>query len=319
MRAIQHVILSVAAIALLCLPMAARGQVYDNANIFSQDAKDKADSATTEMVHRHGKQLVIETFAAVPDDEQALYQSQSKSEFFHQWMAKRAQALGVNGVFALVCANPPYVEVGAGRATRAAGDFTQQNISELQHQMQADVAAHNYDQCLSGATDYVENAYVRNISSANSRVENNNGIYQQPGYFPRQHNNDGGIGSFLCFIIGIMIIGSLIRSIFHGGYYHGGWGGGYGGGYGPGMGGYGGGGGFGSGLLGGLLGGYVADRFMNNSGNQGGFFGGGGGFGGGGFGGGGGGGGGGGSFDAGPSDMGQGFGGGGGGDGGSGF
>jgi hypothetical protein len=316
---------------LLMLPTFSRADVEDHAGIFSQPALDKANANMRTMEQRHNKQLVIETFAAIPDDQKTAFQQNGKVAFFRQWMADRARALKVDGVYVLICMNPGHVEIGATRETRARGDFTQADINSLREQIQQSLEAKQYDQALNDAVDTVESAYSANIHGQNPNLPQrggqgpiyNNG-YGYPGTGYRTPNTSSGMkltmGSFICLAVAGVIIFSIIRTKFRGNS-GGGYGGGYGGGpggnyplggqnYGPGYGpGYGGGGGSGfgrgflGGLLGGALGGYAENRFENRNdpnsaaGSQPGWgdtSGGNAGAGG--------------SFDSGPSDAGQGFG-----------
>ena len=312
-------------------------QVHDNAKIFSPDAVQKADTAIAAMKAKHNKELVVETFADVPADQQSALQSQGKTDFFNNWLMQRAQADKVNGVMALICMNPKFIKVDAGAQTKARGDFTEADVTRLREQLQSDFHGGQFDQGLSNAVDMVERTYTANIGgsaapgsepAAVPGRSSSTGVPSFPGSSSSPSHSTGmglGLGTLLCLGVGVLLIVSLIHSIFSrrggGGGYGGGFGGGGGGypmggqmpgpGYGGGMGRSG--GGFGSGLLGGLLGGavggYAADKWDHRndggssapSGGTAGFpepsSGGGGG-----------------GFDSGPSDAGQGFGSGGGGD-----
>lgn len=322
MKNIRSILLSIFAGILLLAGGVVQAQVHDNANIFSQSAVDQANTAMTQMQERHNKQFVVETFAKLSDDQLAQLQQLGDQEFFDQWLMERAKFENVNGVYALICLDPDhhYIDIRAGKNTTARGEFTNADANRVRQQMKTDFHNKQYDQGLLAAVDQVEQIYTNNITAHNGGNYSSGAVPAYSNPVPYNNNNynyhtssGGGFGSLICGFIGLMIIISLIRSIFHGGYGggFGNWGGGMGG-YG-GYGGYGGGGGgFGSGLMGGLLGGVLggeADRWIHGSNSSGGFMQGGG------FGGGGGGGGGsGGSFDSGPSDFGGGFGGGGGGD-----
>jgi uncharacterized membrane protein YgcG len=326
---------SLMAVLALLIPASLRADVHDNAQIFTQQAVDDADRDMQSMQDRYHKQLVVETFAAIPDDQKAAA-AQDPATFFKNWMAARAKELKVNGVYVLICMDPRHLEVAAGKNTVARGEFTDADVIALRKQMQAALHDRDYDKALSGAVETVEHTFADNITTP----ARNNTSYSSSNYHPQYnaapYTNSNttdlspGVGltfgSLLCMVIGGIIIISLIRSVFRGGsggsfggggYYppgNQGFGGNYGGNYGGnwgGGGGYGYGGagsGFGKGFLGGLLGGaiggYAADRFdhRNDQSNTG-FFGGGsqsdssgGSFGGGSSG-----------FDSGPSDAGQGF------------
>jgi hypothetical protein len=302
---------SLVTLVALLMPAHSRADVHDNANIFSRQTVDDANHDMKRMDQHHGKTLVVETFAAIPDDQKADAQAKP-DEFFKKWMAARAKDLKVNGVYVLICMDPKHIEVGAGTNTVKRGDFTDADIEALRKQMQEDLHSKDYDKALSNAVDNVEKAYTNNIHEAvnHSAYMNRDTEYApsryRPVYAPAPpmstdiSNGFGGLGTLICLAIGAVIIFSLIRSIFRGGSMGGGGfgggnfgggnyggnnfgnqGGNYGGNYG---GGFGGGGGFGRGFLGGLLGGaiggYAADKFDHrndyNQGGNTGFFGGGG-------------------------------------------
>jgi hypothetical protein len=325
---------------IVCLPLAARAQVHDNAHIFGPQAVTDAEAAMQRMQDKFGKQFVVETFPAVPDDQKAALQQKGKEAFFKDWKVSRAQALKVNGVYVLICMDPKFIDDGAGRETVAKGIFGNGELSTLRSSFRAALHDAKYDQGLADAVDQVYRAYTANIpgsggnrtpverdNATSSRQPTGGGMPAMPGSTSHEGNSSLGIGSLICLAIGALIIFSLVKSIFRHGQPGGGQGGGFGGGGGTGFGGGGAGtyptggpsygpgygappasgGGFGRGFLGGLLGGavggYAADKFehRNDAGPS--SWGGdasGGSFGGGGDGGG--------SFDSGPSDAGQGFG-----------
>ena len=293
---------SIAAFLSLLIPTGVRADVHDNAQIFTPSVVDDANRDMKTMEDRYHKQLVIETFAAIPDDQKAA-EAQDSSAFFTKWMLSRAKELKVNGVYALICMDPKHLEVDAGKNTVARGEFTKADIDSLRRQMQAALRDRDYDKTLSDAVETVDRTYAENITtpSRNSAPAgtgySSNGYhttYNPPFNSPNISNGSSAIGitfgSLLCMVVGGILIISLIKSVFRGnnpgsfgggGYYPpnqgnpGNWGGNYGGGGGFGYGGGNTGGGFGKGFLGGLLGGaiggYAADQFdhrndQNNAG-----------------------------------------------------
>src|ERR1019366_6924958 len=154
---------------------AVRADVHDGANLFSQGAIDRADNEMDQMQHKHGKGFVVETFAKVPDDQQDQLKQLGKEAFFRQWMVSRAQALGVNGVYTLICMNPKFVDVGAGANTRARGDFTEGDIDRLRQQWQSTLHQRQYDQGLSQAVDSVDRAYAANINPRQGSLQGQGG------------------------------------------------------------------------------------------------------------------------------------------------
>jgi hypothetical protein len=236
------------AAAFVFIPALSRADVKDNASIFSKQAVDDADRAMKKMKEKHNKEFVVETFSAIPDDQKDNY-TQHPDTFFKDWMAARAKELKVNGVYALICMDPHHLEVGAGKNTISRGDFTQADVDGLYSQMKESLKAKDYDKALTDAVDTVERAYTANISEPNSRSSynqretgysgGNNRSYGSgfPSNLPTHTSSTGlGFGTIICFVVGAVIIFSLIKSIFRGnsggGYNQGGWGqgGNYGGG-----------------------------------------------------------------------------------------
>ena len=240
------------AIALACwlLPTTARAQVHDDAHLFGQQAVADANTVMGRMEQQDKKQFVLETFPAVPDAQKAELQQKGDKTFFHDWMAGRAKDLKVNGVYALICMDPKYVEVGAGKETKARGIFTQADLDGLRQQLQTNLKAQQNDAALTGAVDLVQRAYTANIPGARPLGEaserdttfrnestparsNSNG----PAGLPSLPGNGGrstssglfGIGPLICVGIGVLILFGLFRSLFNRGTPTGGFGGGGGG------------------------------------------------------------------------------------------
>ncbi len=257
--------LAVAAVALWLAPVAARGQVHDNAHLFGQSAVDDANTVMGRMEQQDKKQFVVETFPAVPDAQRAALQQQGNGPFFHEWMAARAKDLKVNGVYALICMDPKFIEVGAGRETKQRGIFTQADLDRLREQMQGSLKAQQYDATLSGAVDMVQRAYTANIPGAKplgEAAERDTDFHRAnapsampaaapsamppagpsrsvpglPGSTTPAHSGGFGLGlgSLICLGVAALILVSLARRVFSGGgNRQGGFGGGTMGGGGP--------------------------------------------------------------------------------------
>ena len=125
---------------------------------------------------------------------------------------------------------PSYIDIRAGKNTTARGEFTNADADRVRQQMKEDFHNKQYDQGLLAAVGQVEQIYTNNIT-AHNRSSYSSGpapTWTQPPTYSNPvpyHNNynyhtssGGGLGSLVCGFIGLMIIISLIRSIFHGGY-----------------------------------------------------------------------------------------------------
>ena len=263
--------------------------VRDNAHFFSADAIKQAEQSIQQIQQRHNKDLLIETFPAVPDELRDRLAQQGKDAFFSSWTKQRAAQQGVNGVYVLIVKSPGHLEVWDGNKTQQ-HLFPESAADQLRGQLLAAFRNKQYDQGLIQAARFVQDTMDANGQPAgNGAAASPPSGRGAPGYpsFPTRVNRPSwGIGSIACVVIGVVLVILLVRGIFGrsgssygGGYYPPG---GYPqGGYPPAgyppAGGYygGGGGGFGRGFLGGLLGGalggYAADRIMHpNQGQTGG-------------------------------------------------
>ena len=293
----------VAALAVLCSAVpAARGQVRDDARVFGSSAVADANRAMGQLEQKFHKQLVVDTIPSLPADAKAALQQQTKDAVFKRVTDARASAARVNGVYVLICMDPKYIDVAAGRETISRGIFTEDDVSQLKQQVRSTLAAGQPDRALREAIDTVERTYTTNIPGTAPRQASNNAPAARSSAVPANRapaaNRDStppanepasgggmvkklGCGTILCVGIAAVIAFGLIRRMLSnrggptsgpGGAGGGGFGGGPtyptgGPGYGGGVQQQQGGGGFGKGLLGGLLGGavggYAADRFMH--------------------------------------------------------
>ncbi len=274
----------------------ARAEVHDNANLFSPAAVSAANDATQQMMQRHGRGLVIETFPSVPAADRAAVE-QDKAGYFKRMTTERGRATGVDGVYVLICMDPRFVDLRPGKLTEQHGDFTTADVQRVSAQLKKDLGANNDDQALSDTVAGVEQAYTTNITGGRPAA---GAMARQPSAgtgmaapmpstpqsnAPMSAPSGGfgmgkgiGLGGLICVGLGLFIIFSLVRKMFNrgggpgvGGGFGGGGGGPnyptggptYGGGanYGPGqqagMGGMMGGGGQRSGFGSGLLGGLL--------------------------------------------------------------
>ena len=254
----------VAILLALLLLSTALAEVRDNAGFFSADAVQRADAATQQMRRDLGRELVIETYPAIPTDRAQNYRPESKDQFFEQWGNERSVAVHVDGVYILINRDPAYLFVTAGNKTRQK-DFTQDDERELRDAMLSLLKQKQYDAALDKAVEFVPQRIRDNRQRAGSA--GGTGTYQAPplpqGYPSGQAPgpaapSPGGtkfhFGGLVCFGLFILFVFFILRGIF-GRRRFGGYGGPNGG---PGYGGYPpgyGGGGFGRGILGGILGG----------------------------------------------------------------
>ncbi|MCS6850135.1 MAG: TPM domain-containing protein [Gemmataceae bacterium] len=232
--------------------------VKDDANFFSRQAVDQANSIIADIKRRYKEDLAIETYPAVPDDRRADLERGDRNAFFHEWARSRARALQVTGVYVLICRQPSHLQVEVGNHTQQRA-FTLRDRDELVRLMLDRFRRKEYDQGLLQAATFVRDTLARNLgpgrhTAATPGQAIGGAAAEQDGTAPGAGGWDwlGGLGGLICVALAIAglvwVIIAIIRAIA-----------GAGGGYparatngGPPY--AGGGGGFWSSLLGGLFG-----------------------------------------------------------------
>jgi uncharacterized protein len=258
-------------------------RVKDDAGYFSEATIKKANEEVSVIEHEFHKDLLIETFKAVPAGKEELARGAQENAFFSQWARDRARDAGLNGIYVLITKSPKRVQVEIGNDTQKRA-FPRHNRDELRDMLVTGFRTQQYDKSLLDAVQYVHRTLRQNLGALSTI----------PGAdrAPVRHAPAVAQGANVSWIIwlivgvgGIWLLFAILRGIGHaigggGPRYGGGPGPGYGGGPGPGYGGGGyggggGGGGFMSGMLGGLFG-AAAGNWMYDSFLRGGHSGGGG-------------------------------------------
>ncbi|MFN4261517.1 MAG: TPM domain-containing protein [Gemmataceae bacterium] len=240
----------------LLLPQvaAAAPGVRDQANFFNPAAVREADMGIQEIHRRFGKDLMIETFPAIPAGLKEKYEELGQATFFQDWARSRARDLQVNGIYVLICREPGRVQTEIGNET-ARQAFTPSNRQELTNILLTHFRDKNYDQGLLQAVAYVEKTMAANLGRG----------AESPATLFGGGDGGGGRSLFgwLCLgllvLLGVWLVVGLFRTLtgmgrpsYPAAGAAGAAGPGYaGGGYAPG---YGGGGSFMTGLMGGLFG-----------------------------------------------------------------
>src|SRR2546423_1351318 len=108
-------LLSLVPLAACCLavvePAPAAFEIKDEGKFFSADAVRKSDQRIKEIKEQSGNDLLIETFAEIPADRKKDYKAEDRNRFFEAWAKDRLKALGVDGVYVLVCREPAHFHV----------------------------------------------------------------------------------------------------------------------------------------------------------------------------------------------------------------
>ena len=262
-------------VALSCLgAVGARAvgpEVRDNAGLFSTAAVKQADETIRNIQRDFRKDLLVETFAGVPESRTNDY-ARNREEFFASLVRERAQAARLDGIYVLVMKEPPphrfRIQVGVGQATRQRA-FVTANRDELVRLLQSSFREDKYDEGLRTSVAYVERTLRSNLSGqVPSAAVTRPAVQSTPLRQVPVHSSSHFSGGSL-LILGVFIVGGVLVVIFLMRLLRSGLGGG-GGNVLPGTRGWGGGGGgFFSSLLGGIggvmAGSYLYDRFFGSN------------------------------------------------------
>ena len=261
------------AILMLCL-LAAGGlgavsaravgpEVRDSAGIFSASAVKQADETIRKIQREFRKDLLVETFAGVPENRTADY-TRNREEFFANFVSERAQSSRLDGIYVVVMKEPPphryRIQVGVGQATRQRA-FVTSDRDDLVKLLQSSFREDKYDEGLRAGIAFVERTLRNNLHSG-STIQGSSTRQTAPTSSSSSNNS---MGSFLIlglFLVGGIFVVSFIMRLMRGGMGGGGL---------PGAGGLGGGGGGGflTSLLGGvggaIAGSWLYDRFLGGN------------------------------------------------------
>jgi uncharacterized protein len=106
--------------------------------------------------------VVIETFPAIPADLEKNYKEEEKAPFFNEWARKRAEELGVNGIYILICRKPGRVEVEVGMQTQKKG-FTRNDRDQLVRKMLANFKEKKFNEGLLEGLDFIESTLRKDL------------------------------------------------------------------------------------------------------------------------------------------------------------
>ena len=133
--------------------MAAKAQVVDDAGFFSPDAVSKANQRLAEVERKTGRQLRIETYAAIPQELRANYSHENRNKFFTEWAEKRGTAEGISGALVLATRDPAHLQIVVSRGVAQSGVFTTADRDRMRDVLLGAFKARNFDQGLAAAVD----------------------------------------------------------------------------------------------------------------------------------------------------------------------
>jgi len=252
---------------MLCVASVAHAEVdgiRDNGAFFSARAKTEALSGIDDIGKRFRKDLVYETYSAIPQDLKQgvdLADKAAMGRFYEEWALKQAKQQRVNGIYILLVKEPPHLQILVGNDTQKRA-FSLKDRDELRSLMLPKLHNKQYDEALLESVRFVSATLL-----AHAPTRGRTPVVGHRSEAPSSSNN---------WLIKALLIGGavwlvlrIVRAVAGGG--------GNGGGYSgtamtPGVGG--GGGGFMSNMLGGMFGAaagmWIYDQFSGRSSSWGG-------------------------------------------------
>lgn len=128
--------------------------IRDDGKFFSAEALEKANKKVRQIYEEYGRDVVVETFAAIPADLEKKYKDMGKKEFFAEWARTRAKELGVHGVYVLICKRPSRIEVETDSATLKKA-FTFGEREKLSQKVAGKFREKKFDEGLQDGLDFV--------------------------------------------------------------------------------------------------------------------------------------------------------------------
>lgn len=132
-------------------------EIRDDGKFFSAEAIKKADARIREIARKYERDLLIETFATVPrDDEEKVkaMDAKARADYFLQWAKKRVQDRVVNGAYVLICKEPRWLRVGV--VEREPHKFPPGSSASLEKVIAKEFAQGQFDDGLDQAVRWVE-------------------------------------------------------------------------------------------------------------------------------------------------------------------
>jgi uncharacterized protein len=227
------------------------GDIKDGADLFSKTAKQTARPILDD-IHRHNKEFVVETFArpgpSLPDN------NEKWGRIFFDWASERARAEKVNGVYLLICKEPPRFSAVVGTNTKKKA-FTDSDRKELDAILLANLEKKDFDGALIEGATFVRDRMRHNLGGDSAVAHHGHDEYGEGALGGGGNSWVRWVWIGLAVLLGIWIVRALLVAMSGAG--------GAGGGAG---------GGFFSSFLGGLFGAaagmWIYDSFFNHGGGN---------------------------------------------------
>ena len=259
-------------------PSVSASSVRDNGKFFTPEAIGQAENRIAQIRDKYHKDVVIETYAEIPENKKTAYTAETKNQFYADWLRERADSEHLDGIFMLATKQPGHLQVGASKQILSAGLFTRDDRDNVRDSMLGSFKRKEFDQGLLAGVNMIATALDEHSKTTHTSSGTGGAVERGPasgpvGNVPVTGNHWGLFTWLIIGLVGYMILRAIMRMFTRPAFSSGGgYGPGGGSGYGPGGPGYGpptgSGGGFLSSMLGGAVGGAAGNWFANRMGGS---------------------------------------------------
>jgi uncharacterized membrane protein YgcG len=149
-------------LALGARAVAVAPEIRDEGKFFSPEAVKKANEQIRDIYSKHGKDVLIETFASVPPDQLAKVEAMNAKEkeaFFHKQAVSRAKERVVKGIYILITKQPKYLYVEL--TPQAGPDLDLQTRNHLRQILISNFQEDQFNEGLAGVVAAVQEKLAR--------------------------------------------------------------------------------------------------------------------------------------------------------------
>jgi hypothetical protein len=142
-------------------PRPATALIKDDGHFFSPEVVKKATEEIRDIARKSDRDLIIETYAHVPEDDIEKVKAMDREErdrYFRDWAAKRIKSEAINGVLILVSKEPRHLQVLCPPRLRSV--FSEKDAQKLSEILLAKFRAKEYDEGLMEAIRFVREKLV---------------------------------------------------------------------------------------------------------------------------------------------------------------
>jgi uncharacterized membrane protein YgcG len=147
-------------------------EIKDSAGFFKPEAVGKANKDIREIARSYDRDVLIETFPAIPGGDSQRVKGLSvpeREKFFANWASDRADAAVVNGIYILVCKEPAHLQVVVTEKSRDV--FDREAKSKLRGILLKNFREKHYDQGLQDAIQFIRDKLAKKTESKKERKE----------------------------------------------------------------------------------------------------------------------------------------------------